>query len=401
MLLIDLTHTSHTAANTGIQRQARGVFNALAQLTATAPVCLDPFAAAWRPLDALELQNARGKCPVGHSRGAQWTLGQKLRGWSGRLGRNTPVLPAGTGLVCPEIFSPAVAARQPELFARCSGPRIAVFFDAIPLTHPELTPPKTVARFPSYLQELLRFDGVAAISQTSADYLTGYWRWLGVGHAPPVTVVPLGVDLSGIAPAPTQPTVLPQVLCVSSVEGRKNHLALLGAAESLWAAGLRFELRLIGLPRPETASSALAEIERLRSAGRPLRFDGVVDEPTLNAAWAACRFSVYPSEIEGFGLPIIESLARGKPCICIATGATGELVPGGGCLGVQPADAANFASAMRRLLTEEALGQRLTEEARHRSVPTWEGCSQHLLAWMQQLPRRSDQEQRSGESGPA
>ena len=390
MLLIDLTHTSHTAANTGIQRQARGVFNALAQLTATTPVCFDPFADTWRPLDAVELPNARGECPIGHSRGTQWTLAQKLRGWRGRLTGKTPPLPSATGLVCPEIFSPAVAARQPELFAHCAGPRVAVFFDAIPLTHPELTPPKTVARFPAYLQELLRFDGVAAISQTTADYLVGYWRWLGVRHVPPVMVVPLGVDLSSTTVEPEPASPLPQVLCVSSVEGRKNHLALLGAADSLWAAGLQFELRLVGLPRPETAAAALAEINRLRAAGRPLRYDGVLNEPALNAAWAACRFSVYPSEIEGFGLPIIESLARGKPCVCAATGATGELVPGGGCLGVNPADAANFADAMHRLLTDSDLCQRLTDEALLRPVPTWEGCARHLLDWMREIPRRGD-----------
>ena len=218
MLLIDLTHTSHTAANTGIQRQARGVYRALAQLTATTPVCLDPYAAAWRPLDELEQQNARGELPVGSGRGMQWTLAQKLRGWRGRFTRRTPRTPAGVGLVCPEIFSPAVAARQPELFARCEGPRIAVFFDAIPLTHPELTPPKTVARFPSYLQELLRFDGVAAISHTTADSLTGYWRWLGLRDCPPVTVVPLGVDLMDSPPPPPRAPGLPQILCVSSVE---------------------------------------------------------------------------------------------------------------------------------------------------------------------------------------
>ena len=142
MMLIDLTHTSHTAANTGIQRQARGVYRALEQLTPVAPICLDPFAKAWRPLGAAELQNARGQLPVGSSRGAQWTLAQKLCGWSGRLTGRTPPLPPATGLICPEIFSPKVAARLPELLSRCAGPRIAFYFDSIPLTHPEFTPPQ-------------------------------------------------------------------------------------------------------------------------------------------------------------------------------------------------------------------------------------------------------------------
>ncbi len=386
MLLLDLTHTSHTPANTGIQRLARSLFAALAHRTEVAPVCFDPFARSWRPLDEHELALARGSLPAGHHRGSRWTLTQKLRGWSGRLLRATPPLPPANGLVCPEIFSPLVATHLPAAFAAAAGPRIAFFFDAIPLTHPEFTPPKTVARFPGFMQELLQFDGVAAISQTSADFLTGYWRWLGVPRPPAVTVVPLGVDLP--ARGDTSPAglgALSQVLCVSTIEGRKNHLALLGAAETLWAEGLNFELRLVGLPRPETAAAALREIDRLRAAGRPLRFEGVLDEPALAAAWRTCTFSVYPSMIEGFGLPVIESLAHGKPCLCAGTGATGELVPGGGVLGVQPADAASFAAAMRRLLTEPGELARLSAEARQRLVPTWDGCARHLLDWIDTL----------------
>lgn len=387
-MLLDLTHTSHTPANTGIQRLARCLFAALARRTAVTPVCLDPFADAWRPLDDCELLLAQGVQPVGTHRGSRWTLTQKLRGWSGRLLRRTPPLPAAHDFVCPELFSPAVAARLPEVFARVTGPRVGFFFDAIPLTHPELTPAKTVARFPGFMQELLQFDGVAAISQTSADYLTGYWRWLGVRKTPAVTVAPLGVDL----PPPVDgrgelvPSI-PQILCVSSIEGRKNHLALLEAAEKLWNEGLRFELRLVGLPRPETAAPALRKIEHLRQSGRPLHFAGVLDEPALAEAWRTCTFSVYPSVIEGFGLPVIESLARGKPCVCAAAGATGELVPGGGCLGVAPADATGFAAALRQLLTGPALLARLAGEARKRPIPTWDGCAAHLVAWMETLRR--------------
>ncbi|MFT3829528.1 MAG: glycosyltransferase [Opitutaceae bacterium] len=386
MLLIDLTHTSHTPANTGIQRLARSLCTALEHRTAVAPVCLDPFANAWRPLDAHELRLARGEVPVGKHRGSRWSLGQKARGWIQRFSRKVPSLPAASGLVCPELFSPSVAARFAELAPLVSGPRIGFFFDAIPLTHPEYTPAKTVARFPGFMQELLWFDGVAAISQTSADFLTGYWRWLGVARTPAVTVVPLGVDLPAAKQTPrTSAGTVPQVLCVSSIEGRKNHLALLAAAESLWASGVQFELRLVGLPRPETAAAALREIERLHAAGRALRFDGVLDEPALERAWADCTFSIYPSLIEGFGLPVIESLVRGKPCVCAATGATGELVPGGGCLGVARPDAEGFAAALRRLLTEPGLLPRLSAEACNRRIATWDDSAAHLLAWMAEL----------------
>ncbi len=387
MLLVDLTHTSHTPANTGIQRLARSLFGALSRQTPTTPVCLDPYARAWRPLDSTENAIASGQTPVGKHRGSKWTTTQKLRGWAARAFGSPPLLPEYDGFVCPELFSPAVARSLPGLFARTTGPRVAFFFDAIPLTHPEYTPAKTVARFPGFMQELLQFDGVAAISQTSADALTGYWHWLGIRDHPEVTVVPLGADIAAEA-SPIPDSEMPQMLCVSSIEGRKNHLALLEAAERLWREGLRFELRLVGLPRPETAQAALAAIDRLKAEGHPLRFDGVLDEPALRQAWRECSFSVYPSLTEGFGLPVIESLARGRPCICAASGATGELVAGGGCIGVQPADAGSFATAIRSLLTSETELRRLGAEAGRRPVPSWDDCATRLRQWMSTLPRR-------------
>ena len=387
-LLVELTHTSHSAARTVIQRLARSLFVELTALTPTCPVGFDPWQNAWRPLEGGELATARGAGATGAKRSARWTTGQKLRGWRRRWLGRAPALPTATGLIVPEIFSPVVAGRLPELFERVAGPKVAFFFDAIPLTHPEFTPARTVARFPAFMVELLRFDGVAAISQTTADHLTGYWHWLGEIDPPPVHVVPLGcVPPPATHAAPVGP--LPRVLCVSTIEGRKNHLALLDAAEALWSAGLRFELRLVGLPRPETAASALQRIEQLQADGRPLHFDGVLDETALEAAWAGCAFSVYPSEIEGYGLPIVESLARGKPCICAATGAPGELVAGGGCLGVAPANSANLADALRRLLTDSALQVRLTTEARNRPLVTWRDSASDLLAWMGTLRRRA------------
>ena len=68
-----------------------------------------------------------------------------------------------------------------------------VFHDAIALRLPELTPSKTVARFPSYLQELLAFDGIAAVSEESLQSLHDYWDWLGVAERPLTKAIPLGI----------------------------------------------------------------------------------------------------------------------------------------------------------------------------------------------------------------
>jgi glycosyltransferase involved in cell wall biosynthesis len=302
-----------------------------------------------------------------------------------------PVLPKATGLLCPELFSAKVGSRLPGLLQAVPGPRVAIFYDAIPLKFPEFTPQGTVARFPVYLQELLRFDGIAAISEDSAASLRDYWCWLGVPHAPPVQAVPLGVDRAIVARAGETVAApsTPRLLSVGTIEGRKNHLALLDACEALWREGVAFELELIGLPRPDTAAAALAKIAVLREAGRPLIFHGNVSEAALHEAYARAAFTIYPSRSEGFGLPVLESLQHGKPCLCSGRGALGESARGGGCLTLEAVDADSLAAAIRRLLQEPAELAALAAAARRRSFKSWADYARELTAWMATLTRRA------------
>jgi glycosyltransferase involved in cell wall biosynthesis len=389
-LLLDLTHTSHTRARTGVQRVARALRREWAGKAVA--VCFDPYEGAWRPIEAWEESNLAAAGPWA-GRGARWPLGARVRGYVRRLGRRPPPLAAPeppdgdppAGVLVPEIFSPAVAAALPALFARSSGPRVALFHDAIALQFPEFAPRSTVARFPGYLRELLGFDGIAAVSEASRDSLVGYWRWLGVSRMPPVAAISLGLD----APAAQRPAVAaaatPTVLCVGSIEARKNHAALLDACESLWARGVRFQLRLVGLANSETGRPALERLGRLCAAGRPLRYGGPEDDGALEAAYQECAFTVYPSLAEGFGLPVAESLARGKPCACRADGALGEVARGGGCLDLGPAGPAEIAAAIARLLESPAELAALGAAARRRRFRTWAEYAAELLGWMGSL----------------
>jgi glycosyltransferase involved in cell wall biosynthesis len=411
MLLLDLTHTSHTRARTGIQRVARALHQNLG--SKASPVTRDPFVGAWRQLEPWEVANL-AISQGGEKRKAQWPASAKWRGRLRRmLGRTHAHSLRGDyeGLVEPELFGPPVARDLPKLFSHIRGPRVALFLDAIPLRFPELTPPGTVARFPAYLRELLMFDGIAAISEESRDSLLGYWRWLGIANPPPVVALPLGVDpvhgkpittttgtnentpssTAITGPSGQMPGFASQpatVLCVGTLEGRKNHLQLLEACEQLWARNVHFELRIIGHVNAETGGAALARLRSLQTARRPICYDGPGTDEGINRAYAECAFTIYPSIAEGFGLPVIESLARGKPCICSARGALGEISRGGGCVALDSLDAASLAVAIASLLDEPATLSSLSAIARARVFKSWADYTRELVAWMQSLPRR-------------
>jgi glycosyltransferase involved in cell wall biosynthesis len=396
-LLIDLTHTSHTRAQTGIQRLGRSLYAALAgRGEALLPLTHDAYESAWRPLHGWERRNlAPPRSTLAGARGARWPLHAKISGrlrrWLGartKPGREPAI--SGSALIEPEIFSPAAGGALPRLFAGVSGPRVALFHDATALRLPELSPAKTVARYPVYLQELLIFDGVAAISEDSRAGLVDYWRWLGIADPPPVIGLPLGIDTP--APALFGHTVAPQaspvVLSVGSIEGRKNHLALLDACERLWQRGLRFELRLIGLSHPQTGRAAIERLRALQTAGRALHYEGPASEAGLQDAYRTCAFTVYPSLMEGFGLPVLESLSHGKPCICSAHSALGESARGGGCLALESVNASALADAMASLLFDPDRLEGLTSDARGRTFKTWSTYAGELVSWMGTLARR-------------
>ena len=384
-LLLDLTHTSHTGARTGIQRVVRALYRELGA-TATA-VTHDPFLGEWRLLEPWELANL-AETEARATRGAQWPWTARWRGrWRRATTRAGELSLRGdfSGFLTAEVFSPAVAASLPDVF-----PRVAVFHDAIALRFPELSPPGTVARFPGYMQELLRFDGIVAVSEESRESLLAYWRWLGVTNPPPVKTIGNGVDLPALSensPAPAG-SGLPVVLSVGTLEGRKNHLALLEACEQLWARGEKFELRIVGSVQRQTGRAALDKLRALQLAGRPLRYDGPLGDAAVDAAYAACAFTVYPSLAEGFGLPVIESLARGRPCVCSAHGALGELSRGGGCLALANVDAASLATAIAQLLASPADLAALSTAARARTFKPWRTYATEVAAWVRDLPRR-------------
>ncbi|WP_404422392.1 glycosyltransferase [Nibricoccus sp. IMCC34717] len=381
MIFVDVSHTAHSPARSGVQRVVRSLVR---HLPGAHPVTHDPYARCWRALSTRETVhlNAPQTGTTG-SRSARWPLPTRLRGLLSRARLSPyPTLEYADAALVPEIFSPAVAASLPALRESVRGPLAAVFHDAIALRLPELTPAGTVARFPAYLRDLASFDGVAAVSEDSRRSLIDFWRWAGLRNPPPVVALPLGIDAPP-SPAGPLPTGEATVLCVGTLEGRKNHVALLDACEQLWSSGLHFRLTLIGHANKQTGAPALARLAALRH--RPITYLGSVDDTTLEAAYRDCLFTVYPSLMEGFGLPVLESLARGRPCIVGRGGALAESASQGGCLVVDAPTPAALAPALRSLLENRPRCEQLASEAVNRPLKPWSTYAADIASWLTSL----------------
>lgn len=275
-----------------------------------------------------------------------------------------------------ELFSESERPGWGEFIRGKTCRTAAIFADAIPLKHPHITWPKSVARHPSYMKMLASFDRVWAISQASRDELVSYWAWLELKHTPPVEVLPLGADFDGRARViePIQATddpVLPGFLCVGILEPRKNQLFLLEVCEALWSRGAKFELHLVGRVNPHFGAPIVMRIKALRRKFPWLHYHEAATDEVLARLYVTARATLCPTITEGCGLPLLESLWRGVPCVCSDLPVLRENADGGGCVPVPVNDHAAWVSALDGLLTDPVAAGRLAREARTRCLPTW------------------------------
>ena len=168
-------------------------------------------------------------------------------------------------------------------------------------------------------------------------------------------------DLLGIG-------TLPIVLAVGSHEPRKNHLALLHAAELLWREGLLFNLVFVGGNSWNSAAFD-AQVDTLRQANRPVQTILGLPDDLLWAAYRQAYCTVFPSLHEGFGLPVAESLASGTPVITSNFGSMRDLARHGGALLVDPRNDHDLTDALRQLLLDPALRDRLAAQAARTPPP--------------------------------
>ena len=263
----------------------------------------------------------------------------------------------------------------------------AIFHDAIPLKWPQITWPRSVARHPGYMKMLAQFDRVFAVSQASADELRGFWRWQGLEQTPPVTVLPLGADLRGQSRMRVQDfdaETRARLVMVGILEPRKNQTLLLDVAEALWAEGLEFGVDFVGRVNPHFGAPIAKRIRRLQAQDRKrVRWHQAASDQKLIDLYRAAHVTVFPTLAEGCGLPLLESLWMGVPCVCSDLPVLRENADAGGCLPVAVDDREAWETALRRVLTDIEFVANLKVDARTRSLPTWRETAEAVRRGLQ------------------
>ncbi len=181
-----------------------------------------------------------------------------------------------------------------------------------------------------------------------------------------IDVIPLGPPAWTRLPrVDAPPASTPYVLYPATTWRHKNHVTLIEALARVRERGVSLDLLLTGL-EGEAHADVVAAIGR-HGQDAHVRWLGHVDEARLRGLYDGALAVAVPSRYEGFGLPVVEAMARGVPVVASDAASLPE-VAGDAALLVAPLDVGAWADALARLATEPVVRARLQSAGARRVV---------------------------------
>ncbi len=209
---------------------------------------------------------------------------------------------------------------------------VVMCYDIIPLLFPQYFMPDDARAFRNYWNEMFSLaDKILVNSHRVASDIVAYCDRNGLSLAE-FCLVRLGFDASlattkALLPADLQPGRY--IIFVSTIEPRKGHGMLIRVWQRLLEASVpqrqNFKLVFVGRRgwQIDDVFDRIGDKELWN--GTLIHLTGVADD-TLASLYREAAFCVYPSQYEGFGLPIIEAFSLGKAVIASTGGALPETV---------------------------------------------------------------------------
>jgi glycosyltransferase involved in cell wall biosynthesis len=278
--------------------------------------------------------------------------------------------------------------RHPRLLARWRGAGglvVAFVHDLIPITHPELARSGESAKHRVRVQSALSHgSGIIVNSQATLAELEAFAARASL-RLPPSLVAHLGAPRLW-RPDPRRPIQAPYFVVVGTIEARKNHWLLLQLWRRIVEARGTSAPKLVILGQRgwecEHVIDLLERCEAVRSS--VIEKPGVPDQEL--ATWVQhAEALLFPSLIEGYGLPLVEALAAGVPVVASDLPAFRELA-GDAPLYVDPIDGPAWQAHVESLIDpSSSIAAELRGRAREFRPPTWRDHFAKVDAFLETL----------------
>ena len=136
---------------------------------------------------------------------------------------------------------------------------------------------------------------------------------------------------------------------------------------------------MVGRVNPHFGAPIARRLKQAQRREPRLRFHAAAGDAKLRELYAGARAVVLPTLAEGCGLPLLEALWRGVPCVCSDLPVLRENADGGGCLVANVDDRVDWGDQLRALLTTDGLAAQLRSAAVARPLPRWADTARTLL----------------------
>lgn len=252
-------------------------------------------------------------------------------------------------------------------------PVVSMVHDVCFETHPDCYPKPMRERLRAVTRRLLEVSAhvVVPSERTRRELLARFGAQAERVHATPLGRRPLP-GVVGVSTA--RP---PFVLVVGTLMPRKNHVRLIEAFQGLGDP----DVKLVIAGARGFGDEAIVDAARQSTR---LVFVEAPDDIQLTALYHAAAVVAVPSLDEGFGLPVVEALAMGKP-VLVGKDTTCADVAGDAALAVDAQDVDALRDGLRRLLTDEELRARLAERGPSRASRfTWDATARATRAVYEQ-----------------
>jgi glycosyltransferase involved in cell wall biosynthesis len=173
-----------------------------------------------------------------------------------------------------------------------------------------------------------------------------------------IRVVPLAPALPDTGASPPRG---PYLLAVGDLRAKKDPRTLVRAWRALREEGLPHRLVLAGADGGEAAAL------RAAAGGEPLEITGYIDDAALDGLIRGADLLVHPSLYEGFGLVLVEAMARGTPVVAARATALPGTAAGAAML-FEPGDHEDLAAAIHGVLDDADLRESLVARGHARAA---------------------------------
>ena len=250
--------------------------------------------------------------------------------------------------------------------------KVVMIHDTIPIDHPEFQTEASRAKFVERLTTVINFANHIVVPSDEVRENVER-RMVGTGHRVPVTVAPLGVDI-GSTPLDYERSDRPYFVVLGTIEPRKNHKLLL----EIWERMNRKmdehrvpELRIIGA-RGWGNKEVFDILDNSPMMGRTVFELGPLSDREMKRHVAGATALLFPSLVEGFGLPPFEAATFGVPSVCAPLRPI-EIHLGDMAIYADTNDMYQWFQAIRELASEDKAEQTKRISAlRSFQLPTWE-----------------------------